>query len=423
MALMALPAVAQAPLLQDGASGLRKARLDWVQGLEPLAPPSLPSLEVGWGGSEGGDPALAPLLGGEGMGTGTRGWGLGLQGRFTSQGWSISATMLGFRWRDHTLGTFQRGSLAYQAESGWRLALEQAPLAWSTGFPDGGLLGTQARPVPRATLTTPIGELGATRWQAEAFQGRLTGARPVPAWMPDRETRLVAQAEGEDLARPDLLGFRLRGAFGSLVEASLGTLALRGGKDRRGRPAPSEASRTLTLAELKVRLPSLAQALQARGVAVSISRSGEPGTSAITLANGRTAAGWQVVWEEWDLGFGYAGPSRRPADSFLGPSHLSGLSSRGDFLEGAFGPSAASRALEVGLPIPAEGRAILRLVRITAPMDLPAGRAAWFLQSDAQWRTPTGRFGASLASIRTQLPDAPPRWGWAFTVFQAFRVF
>jgi hypothetical protein len=50
-----------------------------------------------------------------------------------------------------------------------------------------------------------------------------------------------------------------------------------------------------------------------------------------------------------------------------------------------------------------------------------------FLQADAQWRTPNGRVGASISSERDRNPQfiagASARWGWAFSIFQSFRVF
>ena len=69
----------------------------------------------------------------------------------------------------------------------------------------------------------------------------------------------------------------------------------------------------------------------------------------------------------------------------------------------------------------------LALWSATHPGQVPELNRFWFLQADAHWRTPTGRVGASISSERDRNPQfvngAPPRWGWAFTVFQAFRVF
>ena len=79
--------------------------------------------------------------------------------------------------------------------------------------------------------------------------------------------------------------------------------------------------------------------------------------------------------------------------------------------------------MDLGLPLFLEGRGRLRALRLTAAEGQPAGGGAWYLQGEAQWRTPTGRVGASLASRRDALPGAEARWGWACTLFQAFRVF
>ncbi len=155
-------------MLQDGAAALRQARLDWTLGQSPLEPSSMPSFELGWGGaaSEG---AYAPLVGGEGLGTGTRGWGLGLQGRYVRNGWSVSATALALRDHGHTLGVLQRAALAYQTASGWRMALEQTPVAWGSGLNGGDLFGDASRGFARLSLATP---------EAAATDSTLTPAGP-----------------------------------------------------------------------------------------------------------------------------------------------------------------------------------------------------------------------------------------------------
>ena len=138
--LAGLGAWAQAPVLQDGATALREAQRTWAAGEEPLPPLAIPSLEVGLGGA-GSDGRYTPLVAGEGLGHGTQGWGLGLQGRYVLGGWSFSATFLGLRGQGRTSGILQRAALAHQWESGWRLALEQGPFAWGSGLNGGDLLG------------------------------------------------------------------------------------------------------------------------------------------------------------------------------------------------------------------------------------------------------------------------------------------
>ncbi|WP_306591930.1 hypothetical protein [Geothrix sp. 21YS21S-4] len=409
--LAALSVSAQAPLFQDGAASLRQARLAWVQGDEPLPSLSLPFLDVGWGGADGQGPR-APLVGGEGLGSGTRGWGLGVQGRVTRGGWSFSATLLGLSDHGRILGILQRGALAYQAESGWRAALEQTPLDWGSGLLSGDLLGAEARPFPRLSVATPPVSLGATRWTGEAFFGRLPGDQPIPSWLSDREARLAAEADGRTSERPDLLGARVRGAFGPLVEARLAAASLRG-----------DRALTRSLAEVEARVPPLARALQARGASIRVGRTGVSGGTVLTLDGGRTTAGLQAVWEGWDVAFEVAGAApRRPWDT-ASSAHPADFSSQGDPLGAAFGPDAATRTVELGLSLPLEGRGILRVARITAPLDHPEGSAAWFAQADLQWRTPTGRAGGSFATTRAQFPAAPARWGWTLSAFQAFRVF
>lgn len=415
-------AFAQAPILQDGATALRQARLDWTLGQEPLGPSSMPSFEVGWGGADS-EGLYSPLTAGEGLGHGTQGWGLGMQGRYVAGGWSFSATMLGLRNHGHTEGILQRAAIAYQTESGWRAALEQAPLAWGSGLSGGDLLGDCARPFPRLSLSTPEAALPLGRWRLEAFTGKLEDKRAIPDWIADRAARINAKAAGYDLQSPTLLGGLLRASFGTLLEASFGTLRLAGGRDAQGQPAPSSAARAASLAELRMRLPALATFVHARGASVYVSGSAMPESRAVTLAQGRELGGLQLVWDNWDLGLEYAGAAPRgAAASFLGPTYLAGFSTHGDSLGSAFGRAAITRTVELGLPLFLEGRGRLKLIRATAPLDDPSGAGAWFLQGDAQWRTPTGKAGASLASRRDAFA-ASTRWGWAFSVFQSFRVF
>lgn len=415
-------ASAQAPMLQDGAAALRQARLDWTLGQEPLGPSSMPSFEVGWGGasSEG---AYAPLVGGEGLGTGTQGWGLGLQGRITRGGWSFSATALALRDHRHTLGVLQRSALAYQTESGWRMALEQAPFAWGAGLNGGDLLGDSSRSFPRLSLATPAVALPLGRWRLEAFAGRLERDRPIPRWLSDRDSRIGARASGLDLQRPLLWGGLVRTAFGSRMETTIGVLTMEGGRDAQGHAAPATAARTTTLAELRLRLPELARLLRARGASATLSHSTAPEGRSLAWTPARNLGGLQLVWEGWDLGLEYAGAVPRATLTTTEPSHLAGFSTHGDSLGPAFGRETITRTVELGLPLFLEGQGRLRAVRATAPLDHPSGAASWFLQGEAQWRTPTGRAGASLATRRNEWPGTPSRWGWSFAAFQSFRVF
>lgn len=422
LAFAALRAAAQAPVLQDGADALRRARLAWTAGEPPLGPSSMPSLEVGWGGADS-EGAYAPLIGGEGLGQVTRGWGLGLQGRYTSGGFSVAATLLGLRDQGSTRGTLQRAALAYQTDSGWRLALEQTPIQWGSGLLGGELLGDAARPFPRLSLATPEVSLLQARWRLEAFAGRLGADRPIPAWISDREQRLLAREAGLDLQRPLLQGALLRAGLGPLVELSLGAVAMRGGEDARGATAPEESTRTQSLFEAKARIPALARLLRARGASLQVSRGAAPDSSALTLASGRDLAGLVVVWEGWDLGLEYAEAAPHLRPDFSQPSHLAWFSTHGDPLAAAFGREAITRAVVLGLPLFLEGRGSLRAVRATAALDHPNGTGSWFLQGDAQWRTSTGRVGASLASRQDGHPGSPARWGWSCSLFQSFRVF
>ena len=423
LAFTGLTASAQAPLLQDGATALRQARLDWASGLSPLGASSLPSFEAGLGGA-GSDGVYAPLSDGEGLGRGTQGWGLGLQGRYVLGGLSFSATLLALRDHGNSVGVLQRASLGYQWESGWRVALEQAPFAWGAGLNGGDLLGDSARPFHRWSLATPEAELPLGRWRLETFAGRLGGDRPIPEWISQREARHAAQTAGLELEHPSLWGGWLRASFGPLVEASLGTLTMDGGRDGLGRSAPPSAARTESLGELRIRIPAFARLFQARGASLWCSRSGSPDSGAMTLNPARNLGGLQLVWEGWDLGLEYAGAAPLPELSGLSqPAYFAGFSNLGDPLGPAFGLGVTTRTVELGLPLFLDGQGRVKAVRATAPSGQPDGTGSWFIQSDAQWRTSTGRLGVSVASRRNELPNAEARWGWAFSVFQAFRVF
>ena len=420
--LLGLSVQAQAPLLQDGAAALRQARLDWTLGQAPQEPSSLPSFEVGWGGADSGG-AYTPLVGGEGLGHGTRGWGLGVQGRYTSGGWGFAATVLGLRDQGRTAGILQRALVGFQFNSGGRILLEQSPLAWGSGLNGGPLLGDAARPFPRVTLAFAPLEIFKSLWRLEAFEGRLERTPTVPEWSPNRPARLAAQAAGLGLQRPTVGGALMRVAFGTDLEVSLGALTLSGGQDAAGQTAPRQSNLSQSLAEFRLRLPALARLAGARGASVTASRVGSRDGGAPSLVPVRDQGGLQLVWDRWDLGLEYASAAPRTAFSAPPPTYLAGFSTRGDALGAAFGDSVSTRTVALGLPLFLEGRGRLQVVRATAPRDDPSGPGGWFLQGDAQWRTPTGRLGASVASRRNEPPGAPPRWGWSCSLFQAFRVF
>ncbi len=417
------PLLAQAPLLQDGATALRQAQRDWILSQAPQTPSSLPSLEVGWGGA-GSDGSRTPIIGGEGLGTGTQGWGLSLQGRVARDGWSFGATVLALNEQGRTLGLLQRGAIAFQTTSGWRVALEQAPFDWGSGQLGGDLLGDAARPFARLSLGTPEATLPLGRWRAEICIGRLDRKRPIPEWINARAARISAQAAGLDLQQPLLGGGLLRGAFGPWLEISLGVISLQGGRTTQGQEAPAASTRTGTLLETRLRLPALAHFLHAQGAALLASRSAAPDTASLSLAPARDLAGLQVVWEGWDFAFEYAGVERSPGTQvFQQPSHLGGLSSRGDALGPAFARDVSTRSLELGLPIFLDGLGRLRVLRATTAGAAAAETGTWFLQTEAQWRTSTGRLGTALAFQQVDLTPTGHRRGWSGTVFQAFRVF
>jgi hypothetical protein len=154
-----------------------------------------------------------------------------------------------------------------------------------------------------------------------------------------------------------------------------------------------------------------------------VSRSAAPESRAVTLAPARDLGGLQLVWDAWDLGLEYAGSTPSVMTVFTGPAYLAGWSTHGDPLPSASARQAITRTVELGLPLFLEGRGRLKLLRLTTSQESASADASWIIQVDAQWRTPTGRLGASAASQRVESSASASSWGWAFTMFQSFRVF
>ncbi len=164
-----------------------------------------------------------------------------------------------------------------------------------------------------------------------------------------------------------------------------------------------------------------------------------------TLEHANDMLGLQLVWERWDLGLEYADTVNIPADGngyrvYSHGTYRAGYSRYGDSLGLPFGGDAITRTVDLGFPMIWEGKGRLKVVSgIRAfrdnlalwtdahPGQTPELDRFWFLQADAQWRTPNGRVGASISSERDRnlqfVAGASPRWGWAFSVFQSFRVF
>ena len=480
------PAFAQAPLLQDGAADLRRARLAWTLG-ESVPPPfHVPSLEVGVGGT-GSEGLYAPLVGGEGLGHGMRGWGIGLQGKYFLGRWSLSAAAVAFRDGEITRGVLQRGALAYQTEGGWRLALEQTPFQWGFGPNGGYLMGDSARPFPRLSLSTaeaalhlwrvPLG-----RWSAEFFYGRMEWNREIPEWMSNRQTQLAAKEGQGDIRRPDLSGARFTGRFGPHVELNLAGVSMWGGVDPQGRNRQrdytwedyllgfvgaenigrSEASGSQgnfnlsnykqismghAMAEARVRLPALADRLDAKGASVYLSRGSKninwqwrdflrhPGAAirrdlskdwelikrgrvrggdymdsiwgrgireaVPTLEHANDMIGFQLVFDGWDLALDYADTVNIPADGggyrvYSHSTYLAGLSRYGDSLGLPFGGDTITRTADLGFPLLFEGQGRLKVVSGIRtfrdnlalwsgahPGQVPGLNRFWFLQADA----------------------------------------
>jgi hypothetical protein len=307
---------AQAPILQDGADAVRQAWLAWAVG-PPSSKPTADetSLEVGLGGAGGRGPGYSPILGGEGFGTAVRGGGAAVQGRWRHGGWTLEGTLLAWDQTGRSQASLQRGGISYRSERGWRFALEQQPIQWGFGLTGGYLLGTSARPFPRFSLETPWKDLHLFRvplgqWKVETFMGRLEWDRSLPQWMSNPETQKGLLAAKGNIRRPDLSGFRLRGAFGPNVELNLGLTSMWGGVRRDGSRtragysasdyllgffgaeniAQAEASgdpthpdvsgykaisNAIANAEARVRIPPLARLLKAEGTALYLSRGAE----------------------------------------------------------------------------------------------------------------------------------------------------
>ena len=245
------------------------------------------------------------------------------------------------------------------------------------------------------------------------------------------------------------------------------------------------------LAEARVRIPALADYFRARGASVYLSRGSKnvnwqwkdflrhPGAAirrdlskdwelikrgnvrggdymesiwgrgireaVPTLEHANDMMGLQLVWEGWDLALDYADTVNIPADGggyrvYTNGTFLSGYSRYGDSMGLAFGGDVITRTVDLGFPLPSEGKGRIKVVNgirafrdnlalwtAAHPGSTPELNRFWFLQVDAQWRTPVGRFGGTISTERDRNPQwvngASPRWGWAFTAFQSFRVF
>lgn len=311
-----LPLQAQAPLLQDAATDLRKASLAWaVAPVSSGGPEDGFHVEVGLGGADGGGASHAPLLGGEGFGTAVRGWGAIVQGDLDRGPWHVDLTLLAFDQEGRSRAAIQRGSIAYRTSGGWQFALAQEPLQWGFGLTGGYLLGSSSRPFPRLSAHSPWRDLHAFhvplgRWSFETFLGRLEWDRELPRWMSNPGTQEALFAAKGDLRHPELSGFRLRARFGPHVEMNFALTSMWGGVRRDGAHvttgygfsdyltaffgseniAKAEAggdpahpdlagfkaqSNALANVEARVRLPWLAAPMKARGVAVYLSRGAE----------------------------------------------------------------------------------------------------------------------------------------------------
>ena len=212
----------------------------------------------------------------------------------------------------------------------------------------------------------------------------------------------------------------MRAIFSPDLEVSLGALTQDAWRDTQGNPDPDTAQ-TATLAELRLRLPGLARLTQARGAALTLSRLGVSKHSAPTFNPGRTLLGVQLVWEGWDLGLEAASAAPRGVLPLNPPGDRAETSALDAGLGPAFGPHTRTRTLDLGLPLFLEGHGQLRLVQLCTDASGAPPSRAWQLQVEGQWRTATGRVGASLASRRNAA--AMTGWGWSCSLFQAFRVF
>lgn len=314
--MAALTLQSQAPILQDGATRIREDWLQWTVGVpSPKTDDNQTALEVGLGGAGGGGLGYAPVLGGEGFGTAVRGGGAAIDARLVRGPWTLEATLLAFDQRGRSQASLQRGSIAYNTQGRWRFALEQEPLQWGFGLTGGYLLGTNHRSFPRLDLQTPwkdihVFQVPLGRWKIETFLGRLEWDRQLPQWMSNPETQKDALQSNGDIRRPNLSGFRMRGAFGPHVELNMALTSMWGGVRRDGSRttagygfsdyltgffgaeniAKAEASgdpthpnlagfkaesNALANVEARVRIPALAHLLNANGAAVYLSRGAE----------------------------------------------------------------------------------------------------------------------------------------------------
>ncbi len=415
-----------------------------------------------------------PLLGGEGFGTAVRGGGAAIQGFLTSGGWSVEGTFLAMEQRGRSQASLQRGGISFKTDGNWRFFLEQQPFQWGYGLTGGYLLGTSYRPFPRLGAETPWKEMSIFhvplgRWKAEAFLGRLEWDRELPAWMSNPETQKQLLETKGDIRRPSLSGFRLQGAFGPHVELNMGVISMWGGVRRDGSRttagygvddyvlgffgaeniARTEASgdpshpdlsgfkaisNAVANVEARVRIPSLAQAIKADGLAFYLSRGAEnvnwqwkdflrhpleavgndlrhdgrelrggpkrwfssDGDSiwgnghqeaAPSLDHVNDVVGVQAVWPlGWSLGLEYADTVNIPwnGGGYRTYSHwdyVSGQTRFGDFLGMAFGGDAITRTLDLGFPVGTQGKG--RCILVHGIREFRDDMALWDLAHPA----------------------------------------
>ena len=207
----------------------------------PLGQGVLPERDGAWGGfglwsADQHGPA-ATFDDSLGLGNGLTGHGFHLEGGVSSAHWDLAAEVMGGKTpQGASLLTLYRGHLTYrsQPENGWDLGLEREPLVWGYGLNGGYLLGSAARPFPKARVESPMTPLHLWRvplgtWGWQAFMGKLESSSGISSSLVNPlQTQTRINNLGTPLA-PFLNGYRIQAAFGENMEYYLNYINLWGG--------------------------------------------------------------------------------------------------------------------------------------------------------------------------------------------------
>ncbi|HEX7553818.1 MAG TPA: hypothetical protein VF378_09695 [Geothrix sp.] len=504
--LLGSPLVAQTPIAQDGALALRQRWLAEVVDPDRVPQTAPVAWEAGTFMSLRRQSDWMPLIDGEGLGSALQGAGFTGAGGWSGNGWTLQGRFLAFKERETGASRvrMQEFEATKTTRSGWRFGLEEGPMAWGYGMAGGYLMGSSHLPFMRAVMETPECALSVFgvplgRWKMETFLGRLEWERQIPEWISDPKDVASSLATQGDRRRPDISGMRFKARFGDLVDMNIGAVSRWGGvrsdgsrvmsgasgsdyllayfgaenlvvaeatgnaqdpdpaKRYQSNPNYKNLSNAVADVEFRLRLPALAQATGANGVAVYLSRGAsnvnwqwkdflrhpqsaishdlsfywsqlsKPGArllhsdpnsfwgwgyseAAPSLTHINDTIGVQWVYDTWDLGAEIEDTRNQvyPDSTFRtygNSAYLSGHSRYGDSLGQAFGGELYRQSLSwTWRPMKGQELRVLlsdciRVLRDMPQVGVPPGDDDHFtaLQLDFQQRWGLYRLGGSLA--------------------------